>query len=80
MKINQRLLTAYHPETDGSIEQKNQVMEAYLLAFMTYMQEDWAEYLPLAKLTINNQNTASTGISPFFIMHGYNVDLIQIDE
>ncbi len=47
---------------------------------MTYTQEDWAEYLPSAKLAINNRNAALTGISPFFITHGYNVDLIQINE
>ena len=47
---------------------------------MTYTQEDWAEYLPSAELAINNRNTASTGISPFFMTHGYNVNLIQIDE
>ena len=38
------------------------------------------EYLPLAELTINNQNAASTGISPFFMTHGYNVNLIQINK
>ena len=80
LKINRRLSTAYHPETDGSTEQKNQVVEVYLSAFVTYTQEDWAEYLPSAELAINNRNAASTGISPFFMTHGYNVDPIQIDE
>ncbi len=51
-------------------------MEAYLSVFMTYTQEDWAEYLLSAELTINNRNTALTGISPFFITHGYNVNPI----
>ncbi len=74
------MLTAYYPETDGSTEQKNQVVEAYLLVFVTYTQEDWAEYLPSAELAINNRNAALTGISPFFMTHSYNVDLIQIDE
>jgi len=55
-------------------------MEVYLSVFVTYTQEDWAEYLPSAELAINNRNAASTGISPFFMTHGYNVDLIQIDE
>src|SRR6266480_2122984 len=80
LKIERRLSTAYHPETDGSTEQKNQVLEAYLSAFIAYTQEDWAEYLPSAELAINNRNAASTSISPFFMMHGYNVDPIQIDE
>jgi len=55
-------------------------VEAYLLVFVIYTQEDWAEYLPSAELTINNWNAASTGISPFFMTHGYNVNPIQIDE
>src|SRR5579871_2735205 len=80
LKINRRLSTAFHPETDGSTEEKNQVLEAYLSAFVAYAQNDWAEHLPSAELAINNRNAASTGISPFFMMHGYNVDPIQIDE
>ena len=47
---------------------------------MAYTQEDWVEYLPSVELTINNQNIALMNISPFFMMHGYNVDPIQIDE
>ncbi len=55
-------------------------MEVYLSVFVTYTQEDWAEYLPLAELTINNWNAALTGISPFFMTHSYNVNPIQINE
>jgi hypothetical protein len=80
LKIDRRLSTAYHPETDGSTEQKNQVLEAYLSAFVAYTQDDWAEHLPSAELAINNRNAASTKISPFFMTHGYNIDPIQIDE
>ena len=71
---------AYHPETDGSMEEKNQVVEAYLSMFVAYMQEDWAEYLPLAELAINNWNATSTGISNFFMMHGYNIEPIEVKE
>ena len=80
LKIERRLSTAYHPETDGSTEQKNQVLEAYLSAFVAYTQDDWAEHLPSAELAINNRNATSTGISSFFMTHGYNIDPIQIDE
>ena len=78
--IERRLSTAYHPETDGSTEQKNQVLEAYLSAFVAYTQEDWAEHLPSAELAINNRNATSTGISSFFMTHGYNVEPIQVKE
>ncbi len=29
-------------------------------------------------LAINNRNVTSTGISPFFLTHGYNVDLLNL--
>ena len=29
-------------------------------------------------LAINNQNVTSIGISPFFLIHSYNVDLLDL--
>ena len=29
-------------------------------------------------LAINNQNVTSIGISPFFLIYGYNVDLLDL--
>ena len=36
LKIDQRISTAYHPETDGAMERANQVLEEYLHYFTTY--------------------------------------------
>ncbi|KAL5606185.1 uncharacterized protein BROUX77_003378 [Berkeleyomyces rouxiae] len=74
--IEQRLSTAFHPETDGATERMNQEVLAYLRAFITYSQYDWPDLLPSAMLAINNRNT-STGMSPFFLTHGYHVSPIQ---
>ena len=75
LKIKQRLSTAYHPETDGATERMNQVLEEYLHHFTSYFQEDWHRWLPLAQITINSRDAASTGISLFFLNHGYNPHL-----
>lgn len=32
----------------------------------------------MAMLAINNRDAASTSISPFFMIHGYNVDLLNL--
>jgi hypothetical protein len=45
---------------------------------MIYLQDDWASLLPVAMLAINNRNTTSTGISPFFLTYGYDVDLLDL--
>jgi hypothetical protein len=75
LRITRRLSTAYHPETDGSTERMNQVIEHFLRCFASYWQDDWADLTPMAMLAINNRDATSTGISPFFATHGYHVDL-----
>ena len=37
---------------------------------MTYLQDDWATWLPLAEFAANNQASETTGVSPFFGMYG----------
>jgi hypothetical protein len=36
--------------------------------------------MPLAKLAINNHNTTSTSISPFFLTYSYHVYLVELDN
>ena len=36
--------------------------------------------MPTAILAINNQQATSTGLSPFFTTHGYNVDLLGLNR
>ena len=39
--ITSKLLTAYHPQTNGATEHVNQEIEAYLLIFYSSFPEDW---------------------------------------
>ena len=43
LKIDAKLSTGYHPETDGQTERANATMEHYLRAYVNYMQDDWAQ-------------------------------------
>lgn len=79
LQIEQRISTAYHPETDGSIERANQEVETYLRKFVTYEQDDWIRWIPIAQIAINNKQATSTQISPFFMSHGYNAEEITIN-
>ena len=80
LKIEQRLSTAYHPETDGSTERRNQEVETYLRAFVAYNQADWNRWLPLAQIALDNKPASTTGISPFFLSHGYDATPITTAE
>ena len=46
--------TAYHPQTDRQMEQVNQEIKAYLQVSVSHHQDDWADWLPLAKFAYNN--------------------------
>jgi hypothetical protein len=79
LKINRRLSTAYHPQTDGATERMNSVWEAYIRSFTNWSQTDWAQLCPLAQIAINGREATSTGVSPFFLAHGYNVDPVRLE-
>ncbi|KAM4067454.1 integrase core domain-containing protein [Hirsutella rhossiliensis] len=66
--ISQRLSTSYHPQTDSGPERINQEIEAYLRAYVSYMQDDWGDLLPAAQLALNNRESAATKISPLFVV------------
>ncbi|KAK1920526.1 hypothetical protein P3342_008287 [Pyrenophora teres f. teres] len=63
LKINRRLSTAFHPQTDGATERMNSVWEAYVRAFISWSQDDWATYCPMAQIAINGRDATSTGVS-----------------
>jgi hypothetical protein len=63
---------AFHPQTDGQMERMNAVMEQYLWAHVNYLQDDWAEWLPLAEFATNNQASETTGSYPFFANKGFD--------
>ena len=68
--IDPRLSTAFHPETDGQTERANGPFEAYLRAYINYLQDDWHKFLPLAEFVSNNSVSESTKVTPFFANAG----------
>ena len=75
--IKRRLFLAYHLETNGATERANQIIQPYLYAYITFFQDNWEDLLGIAQLAINNRVATFTGISPFFIAHGYNTPLLD---
>jgi hypothetical protein len=52
--IKQNISTAFHPQTDGLSEQKNQWIEQYLRLVTSAAPEDWTQWLVLASAIHNN--------------------------
>ena len=66
LHISVKLSSGYHPETNGQSKRTNQTLEQYLHCFINYKQDDWVDYMHLAKFAYNNSTHSSTGYSPFF--------------
>src|SRR5438045_6415200 len=76
--INRCLLTAYHPQTDGQSEALNRIIEDYLQAYSADDQTVWAKLLPLAQFAYNNSHNHTMGMSPNWLLHGFDCE-IRID-
>jgi hypothetical protein len=73
--VQQNLSTAFHPQTDGLSERKNQWVEQYLRLVMSMAPEDWTQWLALATAVHNNRINVTTGLSPNQIILGYDIPI-----
>jgi hypothetical protein len=48
------------------------IIEQYLAAHVNYLQDDSADWLPLAEFAANNQASETTRVLPFFTNKGFN--------
>jgi transposase InsO family protein len=67
--ITWNLSTAFHPQTDGLTERKNQWVEQYL-RLVIKGQTDWSNALPVATLVHNNLANATTRLPPNRLLIG----------
>ena len=63
--------TAHHQQTDGQAERTIQTLEQYLRVFIDKDHKNWDELLDQAEFTYNSNKSASTNLSPFEAMNGY---------
>jgi len=62
--IAQNLSTAFHPQTDGLSERKNQWIKQYLRLLTTAQQNDWDEWLTIASAIHNDRINSTLGMTP----------------
>ena len=58
---------AYHLQTDGQTKCVNQEVKQFLCLFVNQRQDDWYDWLLIAKFAYNNRVHASTQTSPFML-------------
>lgn len=72
LQIERKLSTAYHPQTDGQSEIANAQAEQMLRTTVTYLQDDWEDHLHIVEFAMNNQESETTHVSPFFANYGFH--------
>ncbi|MBW0574902.1 hypothetical protein O181_114617 [Austropuccinia psidii MF-1] len=82
LQISRYVSTAYHPETDGQTERVNQILDEYLWMYVSYHQDDWNTWLPLAEFSYNKSDHSSTTQSPFLTVYERdpNFDSVHITQ
>ena len=70
--IDRNISTAYHPQTDGLSERKNQWVEQYLRFVTSTSQDDWSDWLTIATAVHNKYPNATTCIAPIEALLGYS--------
>ena len=60
---------------DSQTERMNAVLEQFLWAYVSYLQDDWVDWLSLAKFSINSLRSKTTRITPFFANYGFHLRL-----
>ena len=69
--IQQNISTAFHPQTDGLTERKNQWVEGYLRHLTAAQQDNWADWLAIATVVHNHHPNATTKVPPIEALMGY---------
>jgi len=77
LRINHKMSTTYHPQTDGQSKQMNQTVETYLRHYVNRNQNNWVQLLLTAQFAYNNTQNETTEETPFQANYEYNSKVWQ---
>ncbi|KAK8918580.1 hypothetical protein KSP39_PZI021790 [Platanthera zijinensis] len=70
LKVQLKLSSAYHPQTDGQTEVVNRCIEGYLRCMCFERPRGWAEGLPLAEWWYNTTFHSAIRMTPYEVVYG----------
>jgi len=77
LRINHKMLTAYHSQTDRQSKWMNQTVETYLRHYVNRNQDNWVQLLLTAQFAYNNTQNETMGETPFWANYEYNSKVWQ---
>lgn len=70
LKIDKINTSAYHPESNGSLERSHKVLVEYLRCFCNEKQTEWEKWIPFATFVYNTTPHSATKYTPFELVYG----------
>jgi len=77
LRINHKMLTVYHSQTDEQSKQMNQTVKMYLRHYVNRNQNNWVQLLLTAQFAYNNTQNKTTEETPFWVNYEYNSKVWQ---
>ena len=77
LRIRRKPSTAYHAQTDGATERLNQIIEIMLRAYVSLLQDDWSDHIPILELVYNSTKNVSTGFAPIQLLYTQPQDILE---
>ena len=71
--VSQILSSAYHPQTQGSLERHHQTLKSLIKKFCYEHEKDWDVAIPFVLFAIREVPTESLGFSPNELVFGHRV-------
>lgn len=70
--IRTQMSFKHHPQTDGSSEIMNRMVETYFMCYSSLRQDDWDELLPAARFSYSSSKSEELQATSFEIDLGWN--------
>uniref|UniRef100_A0A3B3RKD3 Gypsy retrotransposon integrase-like protein 1 n=1 Tax=Paramormyrops kingsleyae TaxID=1676925 RepID=A0A3B3RKD3_9TELE len=71
LSIKKLRTSPYHAQCDGAVERFNRTLKDELSEHLSDSGMEWDEHLPQVALAYNTTTHTSTGLTPFFLAHGW---------
>ena len=62
--------SAFHPQTNSSVERTNQTLAQAIRSYCNVEQTDWHKQLPAIMMAFRNAQSATTGFTPYELVFG----------
>ena len=75
LKVKKILITAFHPESNGSLERSHRVLAEYLSHYVREDQTNWNEWIPYAVYVYKTTVHTTTVYTPFESVYGFRSEV-----